>query len=1481
MLFRSPAQARSRNSHRRTSLAESLEIRSLLSAISPLKPVAPLPYAPGEVLIQYHTNANANPQLQTAASRLGTVIENLHTSASINAASNISRIQLNPGVSVEQAVAELMTDPSVAVAEPNWILHSFAESNDPNYTAGSTWGVYSSDTPTPAGPVGTTNLYASQAEQAWRTNVTGSASVIVGIIDEGVQITHPDLADNIWVNPFETPADGIDNDGNGFIDDVNGWDFFNNDNTVSPVNGESHGTHVSGIIGASGGNSIGGAGVAWDVTIIPVKFMQAGSGTVSNAIKAIKYLNDLKARHGLNIVASNNSWGSKVYSSLLHDAVISAAKQEILVVAAAGNSATNNDSSPVYPANLNTTVSAGLQSPATYDAVISVANLTQTGALSSSSNFGASSVDIAAPGESILSTVPSGYGTKSGTSMAAPHVAGAIALFASAQPGRVPADLIRSAILTGADPTSALASKTLNSGRLNIAKSLQFNASIQIDQNIYGPGQLVSISVAGTSANQNNSYPDTLAVEVFSTTESTPLSITLTETGPNTGLFRGVAQLALGTPNPDQLLQVAHGDVITARLPNSTLSDTATVDAVAPAVSNILATPAGASAGITWTNSESATAVIRFGSSPLQLDRSFIVTTSSINANTTLHALNASSTYYFQIESIDPYGNSTLTATHSFTTNSPAPILFIDDDQNFTLDTYYRNSLNANAFAFDEWNVSKGARLPAADNLMIYPLVIWNTGSDVEAPDAGLSLPEQEAIAAYLDNGGRIFISGQDILYNTVSDEFLRNYLKIDSFVEDVVAGPHTETGVVGNPISEGLTIASVNTSGYPGIFVDAIQPVPGANGLLRHSNSASPFPFSSLCYRGDYANGGFGLVFSTVPFETLSRIAAAPNNQTEVLRRIINFLNSPVDHGFQFSPPANPITTEGGDTATFTIRLLTQPSDNVVIPINSSNSSEGNPLANSVVFTSANWNVPQTIQVAGVDDFIDDGDINWTAILEAAVSSDPNYNALNPPDVNLTNLDNDTAGISVSPISDTTTSESGTSVTFTVTLNSQPLANVNLAVSSSDLTEAAVDSTGLSFTPANWNQPQTIVVTGLDDTLYDGTIAYSIILAPSTSDDPLYHTLNPNDFNLVNTDNDVMPPTKFFVVDDNSVDQTFEYDANGGLNENYPVNTLNSAPRGVATIAAANRIWVLDASRMVYVYNDAGALLGSWKANLLYTTSDVQGIATDGINIWIIDRLTDRIYLFADAASRLSDEQTYTRHWLVNRSNGSATDIVYGAQNGVRYLWTVDDTAVDRVFRYTLTSTNSTSSTAVSWQLDSINSSPTGITLDPSNGSMDIWISDSSTDRVYRYANARNLTTPILTSSFSLDPANSQPQGIADPPPPATENSLPGFKREFPATRQLSANSPPLTPPPVRTPALLPRNIRTDNLATPPHTHATNTPVTKNTTTRTSYPVPAPPQAPQNAGQLPPLSPRMPSLFTNTSQLDLLFSDPSQFQLL
>ncbi len=481
---------------------------------------------------------------------------------------------------------------------------------------------------------------------------------------------------------------------------------------------------------------------------------------------------------------------------------------------------------------------------------------------------------------------------------------------------------------------------------------------------------------------------------------------------------------------------------------------------------------------------------------------------------------------------------------------------------------------------------------------------------------------------------------------------------------------------------------------------------------------------------------------------------------------------------GFTVSAPSGSATTEAGGTVTFTVKLNTEPAADVTIAVTSSDSTEGSVSTNVLTFTTANWDVPQIVTAAGVDDAIVDGNVSWTVVLAAASSTDPAYDGINPADVTLSNTDNDTAGITVSEPSGTVTTEAGGSVTFTIRLNSEPTANVTVALSSSDETEGSVSPTSLIFTAANWNTPQTVTVTGVDDTIFDGSIAWTAIIAAAASADALYDGLNPADISLTNTDDDSPPATKFYAVDDAAVNRTFEYAEDGTLIEFYGINSSNSAPRGIATVTAGDRLWVVDASRRVFVYDNSGGLLGSWTAGSLASTARVEGIATDGTHIWIVDARADRVFYYANAASRLSGTQTATTNFALARGNAGPKDLVFGTQNGVNYLWVVNDASTDRVFRYTLNASG-VATASTSWLINSTNARPTGITLDPSNGSMDIWISDNSSDRIYRYSNGRTATAPALASSFALAVAsgNGNVQGIADPPPVAIESTLAGYQ--------------------------------------------------------------------------------------------------------
>ena len=308
---------------------------------------------PNQLLIQFRAGAS---ELDKGEAR-GWVSAQRKELLRGNGGGELELATLPPGLPLDNAIALLSRHPAVTFAEPNWVYTHEATSNDPLFLDGSLWGMYGSGTTPFANP------YGSQATKAWAAGYTGSSSVMVGVIDEGIDFHHPDLVANIWTNPYD-PPDGVDNDGNGYVDDIHGWDFVNNDNTIfdggSGSSVDAHGTHVSGTIGGIGGNGVGVVGINWNVGIVSAKFLGPSGGSLANAVKALDYFTGLKTRHPeLQIVATNNSWGGGGYSQALHDAIIRAAKQEILFVAAAGNGnqigvGQNNDSKANYPSNYST-----------------------------------------------------------------------------------------------------------------------------------------------------------------------------------------------------------------------------------------------------------------------------------------------------------------------------------------------------------------------------------------------------------------------------------------------------------------------------------------------------------------------------------------------------------------------------------------------------------------------------------------------------------------------------------------------------------------------------------------------------------------------------------------------------------------------------------------------------------------------------------------------------------------------------------------------------------------------------------------------------------------------------------------------------------------------------------------------------------------------------------------------------------------------
>ncbi len=397
-----------------------------------------LSYAPFTVIVRFKSGVSTSARESAFALSGGTHVRPLMKSLNIELVGTS-----NPG----QTIAALRARPDVQYAEFDFVRRSEVIPNDPSFT--SLWGMHNT------GQTGGVVDADIDAPEAWDI-FTGDANLVIADIDTGVNYTHPDLAGNAWLNPGEV-VNGIDDDGNGFIDDIRGWDFVNNDN--DPMDDNGHGTHTSGTFGAVGNNGIGVTGVNWNCKIMALKFLSAsGSGSTSAAVSCVNYA----VNKGVKI--SNNSWGGGGFSQALYDAINAGKAVGHVFVASAGNSNLNTDVSPSYPASYD------------LDNIISVASITASDLRSSFSNYGATTVDLGAPGSSVNSTYGSGYASLSGTSMAGPHVTGVVGLVYGQNPSWTYSQ-VRSRVMSTVRPTAAMAGITVTGGVVNAAAAVAGGSS--------------------------------------------------------------------------------------------------------------------------------------------------------------------------------------------------------------------------------------------------------------------------------------------------------------------------------------------------------------------------------------------------------------------------------------------------------------------------------------------------------------------------------------------------------------------------------------------------------------------------------------------------------------------------------------------------------------------------------------------------------------------------------------------------------------------------------------------------------------------------------------------------------------------------------------------------------------------------------------------------------------------------------------------
>ena len=408
---------------------------------------------PGELIVRYKDDITPSARANFRARLNADVVREFKLF-------KMEHVKLRGGQSAEQAMRRFARDPDIAYVEPNYEITLDAIPNDPRFPE--LYGMRNT------GQTGGTPGADIRAANAWDV-FTGDPNLKIGIIDTGVDYNHPDLAANVWTNPGEIPGNNLDDDSNGYVDDVHGYDFVNNDG--DPFDDNGHGSHCAGTIAGVGNNNLGVTGVNWNAKVVGIKFLSgSGSGSTAGAISGVQYAIAIGCR------LTSNSWGGGGFSQALLDVINAAGAAGQLFVAASGNSSANTDTNPHYPS--------------AYDSpyIISVAATDHNDNLASFSNFGATTVDIAAPGVNILSCQPGGgYQLLSGTSMATPHVSGVVGLAM----GRFPSAtnlFIKQLILNAADVKPQLAGKCLTGGRLNAFLAIA-------DPDVTNPGSISDLNV--------------------------------------------------------------------------------------------------------------------------------------------------------------------------------------------------------------------------------------------------------------------------------------------------------------------------------------------------------------------------------------------------------------------------------------------------------------------------------------------------------------------------------------------------------------------------------------------------------------------------------------------------------------------------------------------------------------------------------------------------------------------------------------------------------------------------------------------------------------------------------------------------------------------------------------------------------------------------------------------------------------------------
>nr|AFI78505.1 serine proteinase precursor protein [uncultured bacterium ws156A7] len=957
------------------------------------------------------------------------------------------------------------------------------------------------------------------APAAWAVT-TGSTSTVVAVLDTGIDYTHEDLYLNIWLNQGEIPSalasslsdtdadglitfrdlndaanagyvtdvngtgyidagdllsdsaweDGIDADGNGYTDDLVGWDWVNNDN--DPMDTNSHGTMVAGLLGAVGDNGVGIAGVTWGVQMMPLKFKYDNpTWTVDAAVGAIDYAVDKGAP------ISSNSWGDTTgeYIQEIYDAIDRARLAGHLFVASAGNSARDTDTSPRYPANYD------------LDNIISVAAINHENELASFSNWGATGVDLAAPSPSVLTTYPGNqYGNGSGTSAATPHVAGVAALLHRLNPGWEAPEL-KGRILSTVDPLASLVGKTVSEGTLNAAgavadTSLHISDPSVIEGNSGTSSLVFAVTRRGDTtdgitlnwstedgtATAGSDYSAASGQVVFSAGE-TQHSISVTVNGDTDDednetllvtldLVSGTATIADPTAqgtilNDDTVVFI--GDVTV------TEGDT-TIGHLGPIVS-----PGGITRAIGM-EFDTATGMLYMAS--------------ATDSNVLRYDTNTGEV----TELIPP--NSNGLSTPRDIVIGPDNSLYVasggtDSVLRFGLDgTFLGTFVQAGSTGLD---FPAGLVFDDADNLYV---TSFNTDEVFVFDDTGTPVGDGVFIDAAA-NGGMdkptfIAFDDQGILY--VTDRASQSVLRFDS--NGTLLGSFGETGTSGLSTPLGLAFSPTDGDLYVASF--------GNDQIMRFDGDTGTLVDVVVDGSSGAPDGAADLVFDQGP-----NLYASGYYGNEVQR-----------YG-ALSQAAFPVTLAVPSQRTITVDFSTS---DVSATAGSDYSSA------SGILTFLPGETLRTIVVPTIDDTTIESVETFVLNL-----SNPSEGASLTDDQGVgTILDDDQHRVLVTPSSGLVTAEYGVTAEFDVVLGRAPVANVTIDLSSSIPSEALISTASsgspaanlsMTFAPQDWDVPQKVTVTGIDDGVDDGDTPYTIVLSAATSSDPDYAGVDPDDVSGTN----------------------------------------------------------------------------------------------------------------------------------------------------------------------------------------------------------------------------------------------------------------------------------------------------------------------------------------------------------------------------